>query len=87
MSNDSKATAIANEIIFYLCNEIRAQAFPPRVNPDKLREITREEIESRQSSSPEVESPESNNQSPVFQRPKSILAIDTSSSCIGDYVK
>ena len=66
MSNDSKATAIANEIMFYLQNEIWAQAFPPRVNPDKLKEITREEIESRQSNSPEVESPQTQHESPAF---------------------
>jgi len=36
LSNDAKATGIANELIYYLVNELRNNMFPKWVNPTHL---------------------------------------------------
>ena len=41
---DDKVNRIADEILFYLIAESRSNLFPKRVNPEKLKLITEEEI-------------------------------------------
>lgn len=38
LSNEAKAASIANELAFYLVNEIWVHLFPPRVNVAYLQE-------------------------------------------------
>jgi hypothetical protein len=89
-SKDEKTEALTEELMFYLVMECRNSLFPQRVNPEKLKLVTEEEIkdfEKRKADEASfVESDAKSPEEPEDDFPQSKMAIKTDSDTVKYYM-